>query len=62
MQNRHGIWVCYYADFSDVVVFNHEDELEAQRYANEHNMHIMHAAPGVSLRALISFPGKHCGA
>jgi hypothetical protein len=45
MQNRNGIYVCYHGDFSDVVVFNHEDELEAQRYANEHHMLIMHAAP-----------------
>jgi len=52
MKNRNGIWVCYYVDFSDVVVFNHEDELEARKYANEHNMFVVHAAAGVSIRDL----------
>jgi len=53
MYNKNGIWVCYHPDFSDVVVFNHEDELEAMRYAVDHHMQVLHAAVGVSLRELV---------
>lgn len=42
------LWLAYYGDFSDCVVFT--SELEALRYAVENSMLVQRIEPGVSIR------------